>query len=332
VTEAKPFVSRLLYLDTVKGFLVILMVIYHALNYTNQYHLGFRYLSFLPLSFILITGFLLSRVYAARYAASDPLLVRRLLLRGIRLAALFTVLNVVAQYVRSPAYGRSVGVTAFFEHGYEVFVAGGSRIAVFEVLLPIAYLLLLAPALIAMAHRHSWFLPAASALLVVGCAFLDFCGLSFVNLGFVSIGVFGMLIGRWCPNPSGIGRFLWLTVIAYAAYFPLGLLRGWVFLVQLLGAVVALALICAVSVVVGENGWWRQRIIRIGQYSLVAYIAQIGILQILSRFVGRPDPLSQEAIVLFAGTLILMTAIVECTVWLRSGSPLIDRTYRAVFA
>src|SRR5688572_18341589 len=113
---------RLVFLDVTKGILVILMVVYHSLNYTNQYHLGFRYLSFLPPSFILITGFLLSTVYAPRYEAGDRRLRIRLLIRGAKLVALFTVLNIAAQFVRSPAYGQSVGLTEFFRNWYAVYV------------------------------------------------------------------------------------------------------------------------------------------------------------------------------------------------------------------
>ena len=42
VTPTTPPKPRLAYLDMTKGILVVLMVVYHSLNYTNQYHLGFR--------------------------------------------------------------------------------------------------------------------------------------------------------------------------------------------------------------------------------------------------------------------------------------------------
>ena len=315
-----------------KGILVILMVVYHSLNYTNQYHLSFRFLTFLPLSFILITGFFLSSIYSVRYAAGDRRLIRRLLFRGLRLFALFTALNIVGQFVRSPAYGKSVGIANFFQKWDEIYLIGGSRIAAFEVLLPIAYLLLVAPCLIAITHRHAGFLPIASALFAAGCGLLDQRGIALDNLNFLCAGIFGMLAGRLLPNPSILGRFVWLTVMVYAVYFPFGFANRYTFLVQLVGACIALALICAFSVRLGESGWWHQRIIRIGQYSLLSYIVQIGILQIISRVVGRPDPLSFEALVLFVGTLVIMTLVIECTEWVRSQSSKADEFYRAMFA
>jgi peptidoglycan/LPS O-acetylase OafA/YrhL len=324
--------SRLAYLDMTKGILVLLMVVYHTLNYTNQYYLGFRYLSFLPLSFIVITGFLLSNVYSVRYRDGDRQLVGRLLWRGVRLLVLFTVLNMVAQFVRSPSYGQSVGLIGFFNKWTEIYFTGGSSSSAFEVLLPIAYLLLIAPALIALSHRAQPFLPIASAIAVIGCAVLDYRGLALVNVNFVTAGILGMLVGQLLPDLTGLGRYFWLTLIGYVVFFPLGFSRGWIFLIQLIGAVIALALIVAASIKLGAEGWWRHRIIRIGQYSLVAYIVQIGILQALSRLFGRPDPWSMEALILFTITLFMMTLIIECTEWLRNHFGGANSAYKAVFA
>ncbi|MGH2568956.1 MAG: hypothetical protein ACRDGA_11505, partial [Bacteroidota bacterium] len=99
-----------------------------------------------------------------------------------------------------------------------------------------------------------------------------------------------------------------------------------------LGSCAALAVLCAFSVRISDSGWYSQRLVRIGQYSLLSYIIQIGVLQMFSRAVGRPDPLSFEALFLFTGTLITMILIVECTEWVRNQSSEADKFYRAVFA
>lgn len=324
--------ARLYYLDATKGILVVLMVVYHSLNYTNQHQLAFRFLSFLPLTFILITGFLLPIVYAQRCHDAPAETRRRLLIRGFRLLLLFTLLNIVAQYVRSPAYGQSVGVEAFFERWIDVYAVGGTRIAVFEVLLPIAYLLLLAPWLIALCARHALYVPALAAVLAASGAVLDWNGDPQPNLNFMAAGLLGIWIGTAVPHGSYFGKVVWPALGAYAAYFPLGLLRGYVFLVQLTGAIVALFLINGLAVRFIGTDWWSRRLIRIGQYSLPAYIAQIAILQLFSRFLGRPDPLSLAFALLFGGTLILMTGLIESTALVRQKSKAADRIYRAIFA
>src|SRR5262249_38700960 len=81
---------RIARLDFVKGALVLVMVVYHWINYFIGLEWGgYRYLRFLTPAFIFITGFLVSHVYLARYSPVDPRLHRRLARRGLKLLALF---------------------------------------------------------------------------------------------------------------------------------------------------------------------------------------------------------------------------------------------------
>jgi peptidoglycan/LPS O-acetylase OafA/YrhL len=321
---------RLLFLDLTKGALVLLMIAYHGLNYTNQYYLSFRYLSFLPPSFILITGFLVTQVYMGRFRSGDSTVVRRLIIRGVKLILLFTALNVAAQFVRSPVYGRTVGITHFFELWPEIYFLGSGRAAAFEILLPIAYLLLFAPIILTLTRRHARFLPAFAGVLLLTCVASDCLGSSNANLKMFSAGVLGMLAGGQFPAPETAARYLPLWVLAFAAYVPVGMTRGSLFVVQLFGAIAGLLSLLAMSWKLDDSGWWQRRVIRLGQYSLLAYIVQIAVLQALSRFVGRPDPLSAAAIVLFGLTLVITMLTVEFTFWLRSHFNLVDRTYKIV--
>ena len=60
--------ERVAALDWLKGALVVFMVIYHSLNYSGDYTAAaFRLMAFLPPSFILITGLLLTNSYLSRY-------------------------------------------------------------------------------------------------------------------------------------------------------------------------------------------------------------------------------------------------------------------------
>lgn len=326
--------SRLAFLDLAKGILVILMVVYHSLNYTSQYQLAFRYLSFLPPTFILITGYLISIVYYPRIRAGDHTVWSRLLTRGAKLLLLFVGLNVVAQYVRSPVYGQSlsVGVGAFFRQWHEVFIVGAGPAVAFEVLLPIAYLLMLAPLLIWIAHRHVVFLVFVALATVGTCAWLDTRGQSNPNLNLLSAGLLGMVAGRLLARPETIGMPLVPAIVAYAAFFPLSLAKGYIYLVQLAGASIALVLICSASLRLGETGRFASFMIRHGKYSLLAYIVQIGVLQILSRVLGRPEPVSLGSLTLFLATLLLMIGLTELTHWARQRARVVDTAYKLVFA
>src|SRR6266404_7039789 len=85
--------SRLPALDFTKGALVLIMVLYHWLNYffgpTDN-----RYLRFLTPSFIFISGFLISNIYLSKYGISDPHLPKRLIQRGLKVFGVFVLLNV----------------------------------------------------------------------------------------------------------------------------------------------------------------------------------------------------------------------------------------------
>ena len=125
-----------------KGVLVVLMVVYHTLNYSTDYTLSFKYLPFLPPSFILITGLLIGRLYLRNDTGASNGASMRLVLRGLRLVVIFTVLNLLAQVVgrnKPSGPGGQFGA-AFFDYWFEIYVLGGAA-AAFEVLLPIAYLL-----------------------------------------------------------------------------------------------------------------------------------------------------------------------------------------------
>src|SRR5262249_39457158 len=92
-----PTRGRIASFDFIKGPLVLVMVLYHWLNYfVGLQWSGYRYLRFLTPSFIFITGFLVSYIYLAKYSYDDPRLRRRLVRRGGKLLLLFVLLNVVA--------------------------------------------------------------------------------------------------------------------------------------------------------------------------------------------------------------------------------------------
>src|SRR4051812_31970835 len=99
-------------LDFTKGALVLLMVLYHWINYfISREGMVYRYIRFITPSFIFITGFLISQIYLAKNDGRDARLPKRLLVRGLKLLGIFTVLNLGARLVVSKNYnGSEMGV------------------------------------------------------------------------------------------------------------------------------------------------------------------------------------------------------------------------------
>ena len=322
--------SRIVALDMTKGVLVVFMIIYHSLNYTTQYYLAFRYMAFLPPSFILIVGFLLSNVYSVRYDVSDLRLHQRLTGRGVKLILLFTLLNIAALISR----GQPVrNLELFFGHLPEIYVAGAGRFAAFEILLPIAYLLVLAPVLLLIDRIHRATLPLTAVSFFGTCVLLDASGVSSLNLNMLGAGVLGMLLGRFPLAKLDLLRRFWpIPLLLYFSLFAADSASGHTYALQVMSACAVLALIYGLSAKFDTPSWPQQRLLRLGHYSLVSYIFQIAVLQVLVRLFGRPEPWSVEFFVLLFGTLVLMTVLVECVEWARTRSSGVQTFYKAVFA
>src|SRR5271156_2446840 len=115
VTAASPKAQRIAALDFTKGALVLIMVLYHWMNYFMV--LGwtyYRYLRFLTPSFIFVTGFMISNVYLSKYEATAPRLSKRLFTRGLKLLTIFVLLNLARTYI-VPALGTGVVSQSFLD-------------------------------------------------------------------------------------------------------------------------------------------------------------------------------------------------------------------------
>src|SRR5262249_9745420 len=133
-------------LDITKGILVVVMVLYHWLNYFVVLDWDiYRYLRFITPSFVLITGFVLSSIYLKKYRPTDVRLHYRLVSRGLKLLMLFTALNLVGVVLfNRHQYGIESSIRGFFANAYEIYFSGSGR-ATFEILVPIGYFLVLTP-------------------------------------------------------------------------------------------------------------------------------------------------------------------------------------------
>jgi peptidoglycan/LPS O-acetylase OafA/YrhL len=321
-------------LDAVKGLLVLLMVLYHWLNYFVAVDGDiYRYIRFITPSFVFITGFLITHVYGARYAIDGRQVRGRLLLRGLKLLGLFTLLNLAANLVFNKNYnGADLGLSHFLDIAPAVYVAGDGRGAAFEVLLPISYLLAAAPLLLRGA-RHRWFLPSVWGLCVVGVYLLKSVQLRSANLELWTMGLLGMALGALgLASTSRVARPTVGWFGAYALYLAALNVFDVVYPVQIGAVVLNLMLLYMVARYLGDTGTVARTIIRLGQYSLFAYILHIAILQMLARAMPSPSSWSGVAPLALILALALTIASVEIAHVLRNRSTRLDRLYRVVFA
>ena len=318
-------------LDFTKGALVVLMVFYHWINYfISTDGMVYRYIRFITPSFIFITGFLVARVYLAKFNKTDLLVQKRLFQRGVKLLALFTALNLAATLVVSNSYHGSEGVELFFKSASAIYGSGNGGIAVFQILVPISYVLILSAALLAVRRWMVFPVHAVCFALSACILVVNLCGLKSGNMELVGVGFLGVYFGsfgkhrvnNWMAKIAWVlsGYIVYLAAIAaFEALYPL----------QIVGVCLNLLLIYWLGAKWTEKGVLLSRILLLGRYSLLAYIAQIVILQVLVRImqpVSAPVPRLTYSLL---GVLILTQLTVEVMEWIRTRSTVADQIGRA---
>lgn len=328
-------------LDFTKGALVLIMVLYHWLNYFYGTQGDvYKYLRFLTPSFIFITGFLISNVYFSKYAAGDPRLSRRLIVRGLKILGVFVVLN-VARSLLLPGVSKTqiLAEHSSWSNLVTMYVVGNglgggqAKVVAFYILVPIAYLLLLS-AVLALAcrwYRHIFYV--ACILCFLSIFILGQKGVASANLELLAIGLLGVLLG-YIPTEK-VNSFVnhpYLVAIAYVGYLTAITLWNVVYALQVVGVCLSLMVIYLLANPQNQPGGLRNRVILLGKYSLFGYVAQIAILQVLYRLLGRANPGAEILVTSFFAAFALTIFAVEATDWMRARVTVADKLYKAVFA
>lgn len=322
-------------LDFVKGFLVIAMVLYHAMNYFSTAEAAvYGYLRFVNGAFVFLAGYVCTMAVAKGSRSERVRASRRLLQRGLKLLALFTLLNLAIGGAGVTSYKQvAFSLDAFVADLAAIYATGDSPRIAFRILVPIAYTLLLAPMLL-VADDVTKGLRAALVTLCIAAAALYPQWLPFAPIPyFVLIGAVGAGLGLAGPARAA-PHLPWLGVVAALALL-MALMN------QLSGNVLAY---CAGLSGVLYGVWvlsrrldlarapWQATLL-LGRYSLLAYIVQIVLLFGLYRLLGgvRWAP-GAELLGVCAATLALLLALCRLLDRLRASRAWVDRGYRAVFA
>jgi peptidoglycan/LPS O-acetylase OafA/YrhL len=316
------------------------MVLYHWVNYFIGNQWGYyRYLRFLTPSFIFITGFMISNVYLSKYAAADARLSKRLFTRGLKLMAIFLVLNLARIFV-APLLGIGVFARNMLDLGntFTVFVSGnlsvtGTKLVSFSILVPISYLLMLSGALMLpyRLYRYTFHLVCVALLLCI--VILRVTGSGSYNLEFITIGILGVLIG-FIPIEA-INHFVrqpYMLAFAYLCYTIAITVWDVPFLLLIVGVFLSLTVIYLVGATGSESGGIRSEVILLGKYSLFGYISQIAILQILSTGFRHANLGLAGLGISFLAAFGFTILSVEVLDRARARTASVDRLYKTVFA
>ena len=319
-------------LDFTKGALVLVMVLYHWMNYfVSADGSVYRYLRFLTPSFIFITGFLISSAYLRKYKTSDARVPGRLLVRGIKLLLIVLCLNVGQGMAHMKGLNNRGGEgtlrdTVVASHTGKVPVA-------FSVLVPIAYLLILSSGLLAVSRWYKGIFHVSCGLLVAGAFYSDLIGDQNTYLQLVSIGMIGISVGYVSIDRiNRLVKHAFPICLMYLAYVAAITRWNVIYPLQIVGVCLSLAAIYRIGLSYSETGRLGNMTVLLGQYSLFAYIAQIVILQGLHRSwlaqgAGMVGP--GLAFVLAAACTVLSVLVLDRARVRIEG---VNRIYAAVFS
>jgi peptidoglycan/LPS O-acetylase OafA/YrhL len=334
-----PKSQRIPALDFTKGTLVLLMVLYHWLNYFIGVQWPYyKYLRFLTPSFIFITGFMVSNVYLSKYAAADPRLSKRLFTRGLKLMAIFLALN-LARTLIVPSLGTGAFSRNLLDpkNLFAVFVSGnlptGSKLISFSILVPISYLLMFSGILMLPYRLYRYTFHIVCVVLLSSIVILGVLGLGSYDLEFITIGMLGALAG-FVPieTLNAFVRHPYMVALAYVCYAIAITIWNVPFALLVVGTSLSLTVIYLIGASGSESGKIRSEIILLGKYSLLGYISQVAILQILSAGFHRLSLGVPELILSFFAAFVLTIASVEAMDRARAKMAGVDGLYRMIFA
>jgi peptidoglycan/LPS O-acetylase OafA/YrhL len=340
-TQAKTKSRRNPALDFTKGALVLIMVLYHWLNYFYGLQGDvYRYLRFLTPSFIFITGFLVSNIYLSKYGVADPSLPKRLVQRGAKILGVFIALNLARSLLQPGTYlppmlaahSSLKGVLAIYVVGSNLG-AGADKAIAFSILLPISYLLIFSAGLLFACRVYKYAFHAAAALFLVATLVAGAVGIQSTYLELLTIGLLGVMFGympiekinAWARHPI-------LLAIAYLGYLAAIAIWNVLYPLQVIGVCLSLMILYVLGKPGAEPGAVRSHVVLLGKYSLFGYIAQIAILQLLHRALQHTRlGVIGLGLVLVAATALTVLAV-EVTDRLRKRFAPVDKLYKAVFA
>ncbi len=331
-------------IDFTKGFLVIGMVAYHTLNYfLNGRSVMYVYVNYVTTAFIFYSGLLCGTIYLKKYL-NDPLYVsKRLLIRSFKLLILFIVVNIAMHIVLNESnYGEDLGVNVLLYNLYSIFIIGNPQLMAFEILLPIAYVIIICALLLYLFKLRFIIL----CFLILSFFLIHYKGIKLgYNPSSILVGIGGFYTGLVCSEIySNIKRtinnivIIPLTLLFFLVVVPIGAKLQFVtgakldFFPNYIITNLVVASLYTLGNWLNSSKILTKHIILFGQFSLYLYLVQIFILQILSSVLKINNQLINM------GHLCVFVFVNLCLVFFcyfaefsRKRFRIIDYAYRLIF-
>jgi hypothetical protein len=325
--------------DFIKGILVIGMVVYHSLNYfTTGYSVIYDYFSFVARGFILLSGFMCGAIYYSKFQKDRYYVLKRLPIRAFKLISIFLIINIsIGMLAGRMGSGNSDAANSILAWTRITLLEGAPYLSSFEILVPIAYVLLISPLFF---HKTGFGINLIYVIIFSYMAFSLFdIDLSYnlncllIGIGGISIGLVYTRINKYLDNiylRSGLAVFL---TIIYVILIPMGFDIRQNILITFVYICIVIFNLYSLGRLLNLKKCFSSKIIIIGRYSLFLYIGQIVILHILRSMINTRFSVNDLGLwIIIVSVNIAMVIAATFTEFLRSNSKIMDKAYRLIFA
>jgi hypothetical protein len=256
----------------------------------------------------------------------------------VKILSLFLFLNLAIEVLISisttgQVFPQDFSVAMPFLYIFGTTSVAGVKAAVFYVLIPISYLLMVSAALLTLTRSYKYAFHVATTLCLLTICLLDQRGSQNANLELLSMGLLGVLAG-YLP----LTKINWVVAHrlamlgSYAVYLGAITLWNTPYPLQIVGVCLTLLVLYAAGSRSEKPSALECHIILLGKYSLFGYIAQMVFLQTMHRFVRFIDLGERGLLISFVLGFALTMASIELVDRMRKVSPSFDAGYKAVFA
>jgi len=251
----------------------------------------------------------------------------------LKILAVFVLLNAAINFLFTGFHDSSIrNFFAVYVTG-NIVVAGVGKAAVFYILVPISYLLLLSAMLLVVCRFYRYTFYVVCPLFFLATLFLNLEGRESANLELVTIGFLGLILG-YVPieKINSFVRHRYSLGVAYFCYTVTITLWEPNYILQIAGVCLTLMLIYLLGTSSAQPAGLRNAIMLLGKYSLFGYIIQIAILQLLRGGLGSINLGTSQLVLSFVAAIALTIIAVVALDRARSKSLAVDRLYKLVFA
>ncbi len=311
---------------------MVFMVVYHIMNiFSTAGWEAYSYIRFVSGSFLFISGYIITLYSEQKFRSNKVKTAKRLIVRGFKLFLIFTALNLIINLtgVGNPGKGQ-LGIQHYLANLSDIYVFGLPKAASFQVLLPIAYLLIISPLFLTLRSINS--LLTLASLTTAFC--LSYFEIESVNFGLGIVGIIGLCSGMWVNKTDAAFTIQSKLIIFACLLFCFYLMKYFDrnIVTYSLGIIFFIKLFYDLGMTVDLSNPVSRVFVLFGQYSLVCYIAQIIFLQLLSISLSRQKwELGGEIIVVFLVTNLFLLGLCVGVKYFRGRYSIIDQSYRILF-